>query len=533
MSPQPPKPVVLVLDDDAAVRSTLSELVGAEFDMRVGIGPDEIEDTLAGRVPDVALIDHHLGPGSPSGLDVLMQVGERWPDCARVLFSADLDQSLLLEAINRGHVDGFLAKPTSRDQLLATLRQSAATARLRRDNRTLVAELAERNRLLEESTFSLEQSVRERTSHLEELSHRLQEKHHELVRLETMSTVGHLVRGLAHELNNPLAAILGYAQRLQRGTTTAADSQHKLDVIVTEVDRCRTLVDQLRKLAAPLDEALVACSPAELLRESVQRLQELGRPVPVLEISAVLPEVQGGVRSLARVFEQILDNAAQARSTTVTVTSTSIHGRIQLILDNDGETPDDSTVANATKPFFTTRSQTGGRGLGLTIASALLKEQGGTLMLDRRPDKPGARVVITLPPAPVTGRHQTITRPHGLPRVLVVDDEPLIAELLSDCLTEAGCEVRVAATVADAWQVVNDGLPLRAILADVHLGDGSGIELLERAQQARPELTGHLALVTGDGQASDLDRLARASGHPILAKPFRLERMVEFVATLL
>ena len=524
---------MLVIDDDPSIHSVLADLMGSEFDLRCIVSPNEINDCLAGAVADVALVDHHLGPHNPTGLNVLLELGVRWPDCARILFSADLDQTLLLDAINRGHVDAFLPKPSRRDQLLATLRNGAATASLRRDNRALVKQLAERNRRLEASTVSLEQSVLERTSHLEELSQRLQEKHHELVRLETMSTVGHLVRGLAHELNNPLAAILGFTQRLQRGTTRPEDIPHKLDVIVTEVDRCRTLVEQLRRLAAPLDEALIVCEPAELLRESAKRMADLGHAVPTLEISDQIPVVQGGVRSLAKIFDQVLDNAIQAGARQVWLSASTTAGRIQLAVDNDGETPDASTVANATKPFYTTRSQIGGRGLGLTIASALLKEQGGTLMLDHRPGGPGARIVITLPPGPITGRHPTINRPRGLPRVLVVDDEPLIAELLSDCISETGCEVRVATTIHDALQIVNDRLPLRAILTDVHLGDGSGIDLLRQAELARPDMIGHLALVTGDGQATELERQARASGYPILAKPFRLERMVEFVASLL
>ena len=475
MAPLPPRTVVLVIDDDRSIHSVLADLVGSEFDLRCVSHPGDINTCLAGAIADVALVDHHLGPEHPTGLNLLLDLGARWPDCARILFSADLDQTLLLDAINRGHVDAFLPKPTRRDQLLATLRNGAATASLRRDNRALVQQLAERNRRLEASTVSLEQSVHERTAHLEELSQRLQEKHHELVRLETMSTVGHLVRGLAHELNNPLAAILGFTQRLQRGTTAPEETQRKLDVIITEVDRCRTLVEQLRRLAAPLDEALIVCVPAEILRESAKRLAELGQAVPTIEISDQIPEVQGGVRSLARIFDQVLDNAIQAGARHLWLSASTMSGRVQLAVDNDGETPDASTIANATKPFFTTRSQTGGRGLGLTIASALLKEQGGTLMLDQRPGGPGARVVITLPPAPTTGRHPALSRPRGLPRVLVVDDEPLIAELLSDCISETGCEVRIATTIHDALQVVNDSMPLRAILTDVHLGDGSGI----------------------------------------------------------
>lgn len=528
---QPVRPVVLALDDDTSIHALLTVLVGREFDLRCITRAEDLASALGSAAADVVLVDHHLGPGQPTGLEVLLE--PRWGDCARMLFSADLDQGLLLDALNCGHVDAFLAKPPRTDQILATLRHGVATARLRRDNRALVEQLAERNRRLEQATVNLEGAVRERTLHLEELSKRLQEKHHELVRLETMNTVGHLVRGLAHELNNPLAVILGYTQRLQRGLLGQEDTERKLGMIVTEVDRCRTLVEQLRKLAAPLDEALVACAPAELLRESAARLAELGRPVPQLDIAGPLPEVQGGTRSLARVLDQILDNAAQAGAQQVRIGATTNAGRIQLTFDNDGETPDSATVANATKPFFTTRSQSGGRGLGLTIAAALLKEQGGTVMLDRRPDGPGARIVITLPPAPVTGRHQAKPRLSNLPRVLVVDDQALIAELLSDCLTEIGCEVRIASSISDAWQVVSDGLPLRAIISDVHLADGSGIDLLQRAQQTRTGLAGHLALVSGDGPDSDLSRQARESGFPLLSKPFRLEQMIEFVAVLL
>ena len=523
--------VVLVINDDAGIRAAVAAASGGEFDLRLCATVAEAEIILANETVAVALVDQHLGAGQPGGLDHLVALAARLPDCYRVLFSGDNDHDLLVAAINRGHVDAFLGKPCRREQFLALFRQGCGTARLRRDNRALVHQLAERNAALEQAARGLEASVAERTAHLEEANHRLQDKHRELVRLETQSAVSHLVRGLAHELNNPLAAILGYAQRLQRRLSEDHEARDRLEVIVSEVDRCRTLVEQLRRLAAPLDEGIVRCHPEQLLQQAAQRLIEAGRQAPECTVAADVPPVLGAPRSLGRVFEQVLDNAAQAGARTCRLSASHFADRIQLRFDNDGETPVDAVVANAVKPFFTTRSTTGGRGLGLTIAASLLRDQAGTIGLDRRPDGPGTRITITLPRA-ATPSDRLPCAAHAPERalVLVVDDEPLIAELLQDCLIDAGCDARTVATCADALLAIQRE-PLRAVLADVNLADGSGVDLLRRILVLRPKLAGHLALVTGDAQAHA--DLARSSGFPVLAKPFRLEQMAEFIAALL
>jgi signal transduction histidine kinase len=523
--------LVLVIDDDAGVRAAVVAAVGGEFDLRACASIAEAERIVATETVAVALVDEHLGPGQMSGLDYLAALAQRLPDCYRVLFSGDDAHELLVAAINRGHVDAFLPKPCRRQQFLTLFRHGVGTAKLRRDNRLLLRQLAERNAELEQAANRLERSVAERTAHLEQATAQLHEKHRELVRLETQSTVAHLVRGLAHELNNPLAAILGYAQRLQRRFGEDRETHGKLEVIVSEVDRCRTLVEQLRRLAAPLDEDLVRCNAEHLLQQAAQRLAEAGRRAPACTVVGSVPAVLGAPRSLGRVLEQVLDNAVQAGARTCVLSSGSMGDRVQLHLDNDGETPPEAVVANAVKPFFTTRSTTGGRGLGLTIAASLLRDQSGTIAIDRRPGAAGARVTITLPRASSpSDRLPSVAHTPKRPLVLVVDDEPLIAELLQDCLIDAGCDASTVATCADALAAFQSRPP-RAVLADVNLADGSGVDLLRRMLALRPELAGHLALVTGDAQAHA--DLARSSGFPVLAKPFRLERMAEFIAALL
>lgn len=522
---------VLIVEDDADVL-----LVLVSYCERLGLRTLPCH-SLAQAAPhvespafEIAIVDHRLG-GTRSGLDLLVDLQTRHPDCCRILTSGATNPDLLIDAINRGHVDAFLSKPMRAEACLGLLTRGLEIARLRHQNRDLLAQLAQRNRDLERSTDELAAAVQERTAHLEEVSRRLQEKHHELVRLETQGAVGHLVRGLAHELNNPLAVILGFTQRLQR-LSNDAETRRRLEVVVTEVDRCRGLVERLRRLAAPLEEELIPCAPAEIVLRAHTKLSEQQPELPTLHFAFDLPPVQAGPRSLERVCEQILLNAMQAGAHTCHVSGDAANGRIQWHLDNDGTTPTDQEIANATRPFFTTRSTTGGRGLGLAIAAGLLREQDGTLTLLPRPDGPGARVTISLPLAAGSGRFHRLHRVEAHPQVLVVDDEPLIAELLADCLTEIGCEVRTVGSAKDAWELITKQ-PLRAIIADLHLADGSGIDLLERATATHAHLVGHVALVTGDLNTPELRRAAQSSGLPLLTKPFRLEQMTEFVAKLL
>jgi response regulator RpfG family c-di-GMP phosphodiesterase len=524
--PSNPLSKVLVVDDDPNVLSAVRRIpVPADFTWFTAASSAESLELLDQHTFDVALVDHHLGPGGLTGLDFLARLHGHDPDCFRIIFTGVADLAFSITAINRGHIDAFLLKPWSDEQIIALLRQGRETARLRRSNRELVFELSEQNRELERFNFELERAVQERTKHLQLAHARLQEKQQELIRVETQGAVAQLARGLAHELNNPLAAILGYSQRMQRKLSADEDTVRRLDVIVSEVARCRALVDQLRNLAAPLDEEVVVCDPEIALNTAIVRLRESGREPPALESVGTIPMVMAGRQSLSRVFEQILDNATLAGAKRCWFKGEAQSDRVQLTLENDGETPSEEAVLSAIKPFFTTMAQQGRRGLGLAISAALLREQGGTIALSKRASERGACCSIWLPQPPdyVDVSCDLTAQKDSDAMVLIVDDEPLIAELLNDCLAETGCRAVEVASVGEALDLIGSKR-IRAVLADMHLPDGNGVDLLDRAIALYPALKGHVALVTGDGQA-DTKELISASGYPILAKPFRLEQV--------
>ena len=525
---------LLALVPDLTQRRFLDALdLGAGMVMHLCNDP-AAADRLAQRLaPDVILA------GSGVGAGWLAQSRHRDPDAFRILWCDGQQMGEAIDAVNRSDADAVLRDPYNPLHVVALIHHGCEQALLRRHTHSLVDELAVRNAELLGFNERLEDLVAERTHHLVEAQDRLQESQRQMVQLETQSTVNHLLRGLAHEFNNPLAAIYGYSQRLRRQLDSNADASRRLDVILQEVEHCRTVVHQLRQLGTPLSEQIVRTDPGVALRDGSARLLAGGRREPRLDLAPDLPEVLAAPRALARIFEQILANAADAGAVTVEMRGELVGDHVRLSLVNDGETPDDTAVANAVRPFFTTRAAEDHRGLGLSTAAALLLEQDGTIVLARRETGRGAVVLIALPaadPAERTPSSHVVLSPSQastphIPITLVIDDEPMVAEILVDALRDAGCTTATAGSVAEGLAELTRQ-DVRALVVDLHLPDGSGLDLARRALALKPWLAGHIALTTGDTDRNHLERLIAEHGFPILGKPFRLEEVRNLVEIL-
>lgn len=486
-------------------------------------------DRIVARIqPDVVL------GGRGAGMAWLTQIRARDPDAFRILWVDKGPYAAAFDAVNRGDADAVLREPFTADEVVELFRHGCEEALLRRHTRSLVDELAVRNAELLGFNERLEELVAERTRHLVEAQERLQESHRQMLQLETQSTVTHLLRGLAHEFNNPLAAIYGYAQRMRRQATDA-DLSRRLDVILQEVEHCRRVVQQLNQLSTPMSEQPVRLDPVQALRDGAARCAAAGITVPSLDLDALPPPVIAAPRALARVFEQIVANAVDAGAQSIALLGETLGDRVRLLVVNDGETPDDETLANAVRPFFTTRAREDRRGLGLATAAALLREQDGTIELARREDGPGVAAVIVLPAAdPLVRRTSSQLLPIIAPPIsggpplvpitLVIDDEPMVAEILVDALRETGCATATAGSVAEGLAELTR-LDVRALVVDLHLPDGSGLDLARRALALRPMLAGHIALTTGDNGRETIARLVAEHGFPVLAKPFRIDEV--------
>jgi signal transduction histidine kinase len=515
---------VVVVDPEGALARAVGALgLGRELELRHCLTP---ADAARERPADVLVAGASLGAAQAEAL--LREARRVDPDGYRILAVADA--AAAIAALEGGAADALLTAPEP-ERLRALIHDGYEAALTRRHWRALIDELSGTNHELTSLSQRLQSQVDERTASLAQAQQLLKHQQEELVRLETQAVVTQLVRGLAHELNNPLAAILGYAQRLRRNWAKDEDAARRLDVILGEVDRCRSLVEQLRNLAAPLEEEPVPCQPESLLAQAAARLREAGQAVPELAFDEPVPAVLAAPHALVRVFEQVLDNAQLAGARLCRLSGVERDGRVRLRLENDGATPDEATTRNATRPFFTTMADQGRRGLGLAIATALLREQSGSLELATREGRPGAACLIQLPARPAPARASGTRIAARGASVLVVDDEPLVAELLLDALQDSGLGGRVVGSVAEAVRAV-ESEAVRALIVDVRLPDGNGVDFVRRALELRPELAGHVALITGSGEEPGKLGMPPGANWPVLGKPFRLEQIAKLVRSI-
>ena len=433
------------------------------------------------------------------------------------------DPRTLLWAVNRGQAEIILPRPCPPAELERALdRALDLGAKRQRSSSSL-------NDRIDKLMAQLAQMETQLDHQAEELSlahSRLREYQSEMLQLELQGSITQLVRGLAHEFNNPLTAILGHAQRLKRNPEDTAKIPHRADVILGEVERCITLVERLRNYAAPTTESLGPCRLESAVRGAIARLQQRNVPIPTIHRDE-LPTALAGQRTLARVLEQVFDNAQHAGAENIYLEARKDSDRIHLVVDNDGETISDEALRNGMRPFFTTRSDAGFSGLGLSLASSMLRDMGGAITLDKRPDSQGTRVTVSVPAAvpfeatPLGNRILARARP----QILIVDDDAMVTEMLSDMLAEHGCQSEVVSTAAAALERVAAG-GITGVICNVSLPDARGGELLAQLlADSNTKLHGHLALITENPSEGTVQRAARKLDCPLLVKPLNTRKL--------
>lgn len=287
----------------------------------------------------------------------------------------------------------------------------------------------------------------------------------QLIQNEKMASIGQLVSGVAHELNNPLASIAGLAELLlEPGMRLAAGAREHLKVIHDQAERAGRIVRNLLTFArqgAPEKDVVdlndvVARTSLLISYELKLRGIELDArlsPEPVL--------VFGDRYELQQVLLNLVTNAVQAvselepgRPRRIVMATARVDGQAQLRVSDTGPGVPPALVGHLFTPFFTTKQPGQGTGLGLSLSYGLVESHGGRIAYQPGPEG-GAEFTVSLPlqdaaekpagpeavPAAADGRE-----PRGPPRVLVVDDDPAIHRLVSALFAPDGYAVESART---------------------------------------------------------------------------------------
>ena len=354
-----------------------------------------------------------------------------------------------------------------------------------------------------------------------------------LAQAQRLESLGSLAGGVAHEMNNLLAAILALATLHQHSDTAAGELQQDLEIIARACLNGRTLVLGLLGFAR---QGLAEERPLELngiVADALSFLERsaLARSGPDLALAEGLPPVWGDPAALTHAVMNLCLNALDAMPDggRLTLRTSAQDGAVLLEVGDTGTGMAPEVLAQALQPFFTTKPPGRGTGLGLAMALGAAKAHGGDLELDSAPGR-GTTVRLRLPahhgPAPAVPGPAPARAGKGAGRplrVLLVDDSLLIQRSVSPLLKLLGHAPTVAGTGEEAITLLEAALPVDAVILDLNLPGLGGAETLARLRALRPELP--VLLATGKPDRSALDLAQAHDRVALLAKPFTFEEL--------
>ncbi|MGB6266060.1 MAG: ATP-binding protein [Candidatus Acidiferrales bacterium] len=360
-----------------------------------------------------------------------------------------------------------------------------------------------------------------------------------LLQTEKMAAIGQLVSGIAHELNNPLTAIMGYGQLLLGHGLTPAQLPEATHLF-REAERARRIVKNLLYFARENHPERTRVQLNEIVERTVAlRSYELKVENIVVDcrLAPDLPETMADPSQLQQVVLNLLVNAEQAllegrgHGQIFLRTRLLPTARLLLEISDDGPGVPPEIASRIFDPFFTTKPPGVGTGLGLSIVYGIVQQHQGDIAFDSPPGG-GARFVVELPvvAVPVHGR-DSVTRPSALPdgailagRIIIVEDEPTVAQLIVDVLHEAGHHAQAFLDSQEALtRLSRERFDL--VICDLRMPRLDGPAFYEALVRSGSPLQHHIIFITGDTLSPRTLEFLEGRGLPYLGKPFLVEEL--------
>ncbi|MCK7615077.1 PAS-domain containing protein [Roseibium sediminicola] len=360
---------------------------------------------------------------------------------------------------------------------------------------------------------------------------------------EKLSALGELLAGVAHELNNPLSIIVGYAQMLE-GRLEDPVLSKRVDRIAEAANRSARIVKTFLAMARQRPALIEPCSLNEIATIALDvagyGLRANGTHV-VTRLDEDLPAISGDADQLIQVVSNLIVNAEhalapQGQAGTLTLASSYDvdSDRCVLEVSDNGPGIAEDILARIFEPFFTTKEVGEGTGVGLAFSHRIIDTHGGLLEVTSTPGE-GTRFFVKLKAVkPEAGEAPETAAPgEGLDqkRVLVVDDEADVGELISDLLTDLGCRATRVTDAREALSLLSRS-PFDLILSDFKMPGMDGEAFFKVLQERLPSYTGRIGFITGDSMGKAVDRFLAASGRPFIEKPILKEDLANLVRTL-
>ncbi|MFO0774644.1 MAG: PAS domain S-box protein [Nitrospiraceae bacterium] len=368
---------------------------------------------------------------------------------------------------------------------------------------------------------------------------------------QKMEAIGKLTGGIAHDFNNLLTVIRGYTDLSREELDRTAPARVQLDAIGQAVDRATTLTQQLLTFSR---QQVVRTSVVDL-NVVVRQVEDMLRRVIGAHIEFQVRLADGSacivadVGQMEQVLMNLVVNASDAmpaggllsievgrayRATPEEVPGASLPAGplITLTVRDTGCGMDAETQARAFEPFFTTKPVGKGTGLGLSTVYGIVRQSGGHIAITSQVGR-GTAFCVTFPQVPEgeceeCGAEDTVERPVGQERVLVVEDDAMVRRLAVEVLQASGYQVTDAASGAEALTILDrEAASITLVVTDMVMPGMNGRELIEQIQQRYPALK--MLVMSGYTQEEANRQRIVDSAIPFLQKPFTPMRLARIV----
>ena len=391
-------------------------------------------------------------------------------------------------------------------------------------------------------------TMRHRTLLEKERSQALLDLKEQLIATDRMVAMGTLAAGVAHEINNPLAYVIANRDLLEDELInpskpgTVSKVNRRLTVMAEGLERVRSIVADLNTYAKP--EATPDISATANLSEVIQAAVSIAGNA--IRNRATLHQglrpntiVQANQRRLEQVLINVLVNAAQAipegdsANQHIDISVRTEENLAVIDISDTGAGISPEHIERVFDPFYTTKPVGEGTGLGLAISQSIIAKSGGSIAISSVVGE-GTTVSIRLPrtDTPVSNAatsNTTKSAPHTTQppaRILVIDDEPAIRELLVEML--APHQIDTAPGANEALEHLNQRA-YDLILCDISMPGMSGIDFLKTLESSNDRASENVIFLTGGAVTAKAAETLSKSRHPVITKPFRFDEVHEIV----
>lgn len=398
---------------------------------------------------------------------------------------------------------------------------------------------------------TMTENIQQSRSQLEKTVETLKTTQEQLVQSEKLSAIGKFVAGVAHELNNPLSAVVGFSELLMQGELDEKDRKHS-DTILKSALRCKRIVQSLLSFARreQSERKLAAMNKLiETALEIVGYALRTGNIEVVTSLDPNLPLVLVDSSQIQQVLLNMINNAQEAieaggQPGRIQISTETRTPNIRITIQDNGPGIPREHMRRLFDPFFTTKEVGKGTGLGLSLCYGYVKDHGGSITPLSQVGK-GATFIIELPiaenaeNAAVSDESESLPEPeipdvtegHGK-RVLVIDDEQPILNLLHNDFAVRGYEVELAEngkTALDKLEQNNFDLAF----CDWRMPGLTGQQVYEQMRRTNPQFCKRIIFITGDVINDQMRQFLETEKRPCLAKPFTLSELHSAVKAVL